>query len=831
MAIRCLAVILTLWMVSVCHPRAIRPGSAGSSWWGSRTTLELYKEIYKAVPRLLAARDFLALEALYGGACDQAVRLRDPFAEMRFRMGIGGARLARYEYRGALQAYLAAKGVAAAHGYREDLGAIDFNLANLYEQVWDVDSAMQSAEEGGRAIAGLPGTYYHSELCLRTGQLRAEHGRPATEFFAEAIDAARAKGDIGLEAQSWDATGDEHLRLGRTAAAEAAYVEAFRLRTLHRPVDLGLSYARLGAIRLEEGRLEEADRFTHRAIQGIGGGENGRAAFPPYRLRHQLGRIRLAAGDTPEALNQFEEAVRLALEWNAGGLQSTAALNGANFELERSIVDAFVKTAADHSLKTGDPLWAEKAFLVLERNRAASLREGIAVARGWQDRVTPEFWRTLALLRAEEMRLLRASKVSSETSRSLQLRLAEIEAGMGIDAPATGTANKNEIFPRVVSLKDFQGGLSRSEVVLSFHLGAGVSYRWAVTNKSIFLSKIGGGKQISAAVRRLRQAIRGTEPEAAAVGASLYSELFGSLKLEETEKSDWLLSLEGELFDLPFAALVIERKGGQPVYLVMGHTVQVVPGALSLNSPAWEGVWTPSPCTRPTGGWANRRRIGWFLGVGDPVYNQADPRWIGRPPAFSEGLPPMPRLIGSAPEVTGSARSWRAESGGAAVLLTGIEATRDGFLKTLAEHPPAVVHLATHVLPAPGRLEQAFIGFSADGRGSPDVLTTADVAMLRVPGALVVMSGCGSGTGAALPGSGLLGLTRAWQVAGAAATVATLWPTSDASSDFFPRFYHHLAHSGPAEALRRAQVEMAGSATWQAAPAFWAAYQITGGGR
>jgi CHAT domain-containing protein len=93
------------------------------------------------------------------------------------------------------------------------------------------------------------------------------------------------------------------------------------------------------------------------------------------------------------------------------------------------------------------------------------------------------------------------------------------------------------------------------------------------------------------------------------------------------------------------------------------------------------------------------------------------------------------------------------------------------------------------------------------------------------------MTGCESGEGEIQAGAGLLGLTRAWQMAGARAVIATGWPVSDTNGELFAAFYRHLRDVPPAEALRRSQVEMIYSGTWRSAPGYWASYQVSGGGR
>jgi CHAT domain-containing protein len=88
----------------------------------------------------------------------------------------------------------------------------------------------------------------------------------------------------------------------------------------------------------------------------------------------------------------------------------------------------------------------------------------------------------------------------------------------------------------------------------------------------------------------------------------------------------------------------------------------------------------------------------------------------------------------------------------------------------------------------------------------------------------------------------MIGLTRAFQYAGARSVVASLWSVADrATAELMTRFYRHLA-AGLAkdEALRAAQTELIrrpirlttskGQAVEMdaSAPFFWAAFQLFG---
>jgi CHAT domain-containing protein len=110
-------------------------------------------------------------------------------------------------------------------------------------------------------------------------------------------------------------------------------------------------------------------------------------------------------------------------------------------------------------------------------------------------------------------------------------------------------------------------------------------------------------------------------------------------------------------------------------------------------------------------------------------------------------------------------------------------------------------------------------------------LGTTDVTSLRVGGAVVAMTGCDSGTGDALAGAGLQGLTRAWQMAGASTVIAMSWPVRDSTGDIFASFYKHLRQFPAGETLLRSQLEMLRSGTWRVLPSYWAPYQAIRGAR
>jgi CHAT domain-containing protein len=350
---------------------------------------------------------------------------------------------------------------------------------------------------------------------------------------------------------------------------------------------------------------------------------------------------------------------------------------------------------------------------------------------------------------------------------------------------------------------------------------------WAVSESGFELYRLPDRETIARQALEFRRAIASGDAQAERIGRRLYDELFGALEPEFLAKSRWLLSLDGELFDLPFAALVVGSDAGgvkgSPTYLVERHSLRTISGAS-----IWEDGRSRDIRTR-----------GAFIGVGDPIYNVADPRWQGqtrvRQRQFgwllnvsgeAPAAPGLGRLAGSGAEIEACAREW---TGGSA-LLEGGDATKENVRRALAAKP-AVMHFATHVLEEASPPASGLIALSVSNRGRGELLGPAEIGGWNAGAALIVLSGCSSGVGANRPGAGLMGLTRAWLMAGASAVVATEWQTPDDVGVFFRRFYRRLESSperDPAGALEAAQIETIRSHDWRSRPAFWAAYFAMG---
>jgi CHAT domain-containing protein len=283
--------------------------------------------------------------------------------------------------------------------------------------------------------------------------------------------------------------------------------------------------------------------------------------------------------------------------------------------------------------------------------------------------------------------------------------------------------------------------LDDDSALLSFQLGDRISWLWALDREGLALYALPARAEVESQAEAAARAIREDAPAGGDATAQLWRTLFGQLATRIQRKTRWLVALDrgstltdsqsrftagGLPFEAPLAAL-LDSSRQPPAYLAERHAIEIVPGA---------GYWVEAR-TRTREGPASI-----FVGVGDPIYNTADPRLPPLPSGAGRAARPalmLPRLVGSGAELDACARSWHGER----VLLKGAAASRDSLTEQLRRNP-AVVHLATHVLESSERPSYGLIALSLTPRRESELLPPYEIAGWRTNAGLVVLSGCHS---------------------------------------------------------------------------------------
>jgi hypothetical protein len=220
-----------------------------------------------------------------------------------------------------------------------------------------------------------------------------------------------------------------------------------------------------------------------------------------------------------------------------------------------------------------------------------------------------------------------------------------------------------------------------------------------------------------------------------------------------------------------------------------------------------------------------------LVAFGDPDYSAAAPagRTGGRGPA-----PPPVRGLGlhPLPESRKEVRALERLFGHSASTYLGAQATEE-TAKT-AGRQASLVRFACHAVadeasPLDSSLALSLPTEWQPGRDNGLLQAWEIFEQVRLDADLVTLSACGTALGKEMSGEGILGLTRAFQYAGARSVLASLWGVSDASTaDWMVRFYGHLRRGATKDAaIRRAQLEMMRRST-SAHPYHWAAFQLMG---
>jgi CHAT domain-containing protein/tetratricopeptide (TPR) repeat protein len=741
--------------------------------------------------RLYAKGEYTHASQAFRAAALRAEADRSPhYAAMNWN-NAGAAALSRMDFREALPYFLKARQIAETSHLRVPLQMTLNNLANLYLEMGDSQAALRVASEG-LAYHGPDSTGVSPKIRfqLATALARLHRFDEAAPMYRQAIEELVDRGDMDATARVLGDFGGESLEAGRLEMAEDALSEALLLVRLHH-LDASANILRaLAKLKARQGDLRSAAALFDAAI------EAPQSNTPQWLIYTDRGEFRLGRNDLTGALEDFREARRIAAQMRADVVpadQHRITLESGLSRVASGLVEAGNRLAQQKS----DTSLLRETFDEAEQDRLWSLRTLVAAPNDWRTRLPDEYWDLLAQYQSVQRALFaHPSAELAKRAASLEMKLQQIEA-----SAANGSADRPG--ESESPLAHARRVLDADSVLFSFHITPSGGWLWAVDRQGVAVYSLPNPKTLKAAVAEFACSVKDSDPQAASQGRELYRRLFGNVAPAYLAHRRWLLELDGPLFDLPFGALVPDREG---LYLFERTVLQTIPAALMLEQRTAFGDGT-------------------FLGIGDPIYNPADSRYRGN---RTKQEITLPRLPATATELEACARTWNSAK---SRLLTGADAGITGVRAALSSNP-SVIHFATHVITAPGSYSSGLIALGLDSNGAMGLMGPAEIVARPVTPGLVVLNGCHSGQGEALPGTGLMGLTRAWIGAGARSVLATRWDVPDeAGSTIMVAFYRALREHperGPAYALQQAQGWLRQSEEKGNSPAVWGAYFVMG---
>lgn len=217
-------------------------------------------------------------------------------------------------------------------------------------------------------------------------------------------------------------------------------------------------------------------------------------------------------------------------------------------------------------------------------------------------------------------------------------------------------------------------------------------------------------------------------------------------------------------------------------------------------------------------------------GLGDAhlfVYNFTNALFVANPDYPTDSVWSFPDLPGTLKETQYITKSLDSST---FVELTGKQATVQNILRDICNYD--LLYFATHgISENENPLDNSFLVFAKDGNDS--YLTAREIQEIRnnctLKADLVILSACQTGLGKEHEG-GIIGLSRAFQIAGANHVLMSLWSIDDKETAVLMGFFFDYLKEGgylmPHEALRSAIVKYKNER--DADPGYWAAFSIFG---
>jgi len=745
----------------------------------------------------------------------------------------------------------------------------------------EYESALALLEPVGDALWQVGATTGIADVFLAMGQ-----PGPSLEPRERALHLLEAAGIENYLVDVLIALGETHLALGQDAEALRRFERARHLAE-ELEIDRWKAYALryIGVIQLfrraperaldslesslEEQQSIDDDRLRARTLADVGeahalmgrhdvavGDFEGALALARVardrvaRARAFFGLARSSAGlNDLDAARRYVErslAVTESLRSEVDNRELRASYAASVYPYNEFLVDVLMQL---HRRRPREGL-AAAALEACERGRARSLLESLKEAGvDLRQGIDPDLLkRAQALDRAftdwgeRQQRLGRArggeAAALAEEYRDLEQRYDQIQAQIRSRSPRYAALAQ----PRPLRLPEVQKEvLDPDTLLLEYALGEERSYLWAVSSRDHVSYELPPRAEIEGAAQRVherltarltatgrdrRQDIERADAEYWGEASRLSDTLLGPVAKRMAGRRI-LVVADGALQYVPFPALPVPGRSGEPVPMVVEHEIVSLPSASVL-----------AVLRRETRDRTPPAKV--VAVLADPVFEADDPRL---------------RAVGGATPPTGSGD--RAARGDAARGYPRLAATRQEADAIVAMAPRGtalravdfaasratamspdlaryrIVHFATHGVldnENPGLSGVVLSLFGERGQAQDGVLRLHDIYGLHLPAELVVLSACNTALGRPVRGEGLVGVVRGFMYAGARRVVASLWKVDDdATGEMMRRFYRGMLQEGrsPAAALREAQVSLWRQDRWRP-PYYWAAFVLQG---
>lgn len=618
----------------------------------------------------------------------------------------------------------------------------------------------------------------------------------------------------------------------------------------------------LGQIALASGKYSDAEKYAGQCLELIKVPDTERELYMAEAYEIMAG-ASLKRGDLSDAIERSRKSIeiRRRLREHVGADTITDAV-------EKHL--ALLEQGSDANLAGGPAQLSTEAFeaaqLPLKSTTAAALQSmGQRAATG-----SPEL---AGLVRAEQdlngeveslRKRLADGLARSETERNATLIAQQRQALAAKEAElnrikgsiaATSPSYVELTSTSIVKSADVQQLLSPDEVVVFWSLGESKSYVFAATRdqliwKSIPLSRDAVAQRVAGFRKGL--GVDDTDAFDLPQAFELYRDLFGPIDEQIKDKRHWILVQSDVLSALPMHLLLTEKPAApaksredlaaykDAPWLMKRNATSVLPSVSGLKALRSAQERSAAPKT--------------MVGFGDPVFNaeqeSAGTRvasrsiavpytsfWSGAGVDRAKLASALPRLADTADELTTIAGTLNVPASDIHLRKEASET----LVKKLNLSEFKIVYFATHGLVAgdvKGLAEPSLaLTIPKESTDLDDgLLTSSEVALLKLNADWVVLSACNTIAGDKPGAEALSGLARSFMYAGARALLVSHWPVESAATTRLTTTAFGLLKDKPelgrAGAMQAAMLAFLDNPTAAEAvyPAYWGPFVVVGEG-
>jgi len=745
---------------------------------------------------------------------------------------MGKAYLDRNEYDKALSYFNQSLSAAKSSRYQEGFILTTVGLADCYKKIGDADKAAEvlaEAQQDNRESTKGE----HPLIALSIGETLAQQGRlsQALGIFTRTLSSIDSYKNNKLKQSVYSSLGTTLFALDRYQEAITHYQHALDLaRKSYNTPDIVDILNNIGFCQVSLKKYSEAAMAFNEGL-GLLSVMDLQYSEKQMYANYGLGLLNEEQHRNAQALLYYNTAIKF-IEDLRGSLSSTEF---RSFFLANKI--AIYEHAIDILLMAIDRMPedvrldprfikagltpAEVAFFYAESTKTRSFLELLYKARtgALADRIPREL--------AEQERRLLNTIDSIQTSGSGQSE-AQREILKKSKREFDGLIAKlRKEYPDYASIRypePVMAGnipLRVNEVLLAYKVNPRKTFLW-IMEKGKKPSAVEIAVSREELTRKVREFRSGLEnPDRVGACDPEKGQALGRLLLEEAlnridSSKNIIITPDGVLNTVPFEALTVGKTKNTIQYLGEKYKISYYPSA-SVMATMRQFKENPK-LSRP------------LFALGDPVYEDSDVRYSRRKSdnivlASANQTPylnlrsalvrsgfSLPRLPETRDEVLeiGALFGYKADDPN---IKLDMDASKSELLKSdLGRY--RFIHFATHGLLSgdiPYILEPALV-LSQPGNHNPEdgFLKMSEILGLKLNADAVVLSACKTALGKEIAGEGIVGLSRAFMLAGAKSVIVSLWSVeSNSTAVMMKSFYSHLQHGrSKEEALRLAKQEL-----------------------